>query len=217
MKKIILIILLYLSIINITYAIPIPALVIWWDYILLAIPVILWVFSTIYFYFKKYIFWINVYLSVFSIFLYFIHFNITKEIFFFKKEYLLFGIVILAIWLIYKFKKLNILNYLIVIFLIWINFFLIKIDYNLYEFIQIANKVEQNMYSNIKITNILYKDNFISIYYNDIETKKVAYTVIWIWEDVSKCVKKWKYNICNWWDIWLSKWFSSIVYKVIQE
>lgn len=70
MKQLILIILLFFSIWKITNAIPVPALVIWWDYFLLAIPFILTIFSTIYFYFRKYIFWINIYLLILSVFLY---------------------------------------------------------------------------------------------------------------------------------------------------
>jgi hypothetical protein len=56
MKQIILIILLFFTIVNVTYAIPIPALVVGWDFVILAIPMILSIFSAIYFYFRKYIF-----------------------------------------------------------------------------------------------------------------------------------------------------------------
>jgi hypothetical protein len=50
MKQIILIILLFFTIVNITYAIPIPALVVGWDFVLFLIPAVLSLFSAIYIY-----------------------------------------------------------------------------------------------------------------------------------------------------------------------
>jgi len=209
-------ILLFCSLIQITNAIPVPVLVIWGDFILLAIPFILTISYTIYFYFRKYIFWINIYLFLLSIFLYFIHFYITDEIFINNYEYLYFLLILILFLFIYKTFKFNFLNYILIFLLIWINFFLIKIDYNLYEFKQLYSKIENNMYSNIKITKVIYKDNFTSIYTYDKETNLESYVVVWIWNQVSHCTKKWKYNVCTWGDRNLWKILSKLVYSFIK-
>jgi hypothetical protein len=65
MKQLILIILLFFTIVNVTYAIPVPALVVGWDFVVFLIPAILSIFSAICFYFRKYILWINIYLLFF--------------------------------------------------------------------------------------------------------------------------------------------------------
>lgn len=216
MKKLFLIFLLFFSIVNTTYAIPVATLVIWYDFLIVLIPTIFWFFSIIYFYFRKNIFYINIFLVITSIFLYFFHFHITKEYFIFDYEYGLFFIIIVFLWLIYKYIYLYFINYIIVLWLIIMNIFFIKIDYNLYELKQIYLEVEKNMYSNIVINKVIYKDNFMAIYSFDTETKVSAYTVIWIWDEVKHCIQKWKYNICNWWNSFLSKWISSLVYEAIK-
>jgi hypothetical protein len=216
MRQIILIILLFFTIVNITYAIPIPALVVGWGFVLFLIPAVLSLFSAIYFYFNKYIFWLNIYLLICGGFLYYYHYYLTKELFLFNYEYLIFWMILIVLWLVYKFKKLSFIKYLLVISLLWINFFLIKIDYNLYEFKKIANKVEKDIYSNIKITNILYKDNFVVFYIFDKELQKKSYSVVWKWKQVKHCYKIKKFHICNSWDKWLSELFSSLLYKSIK-
>jgi hypothetical protein len=97
------------------------------------------------------------------------------------------------------------------------NFFFIKIDYNLYEFKQIFNKVEKSLYSNIKITEVLYKDNFMVIYWYDTESKVNAYAVIENWLlDEKYYLHTWKYYIVHWWNRWLWKGLSDLVYKIIK-
>lgn len=214
MKKLILILLIFFSYINITNAIPISALAIWYEFILLAIPSLLAFFSIIFFYFRKYLFYINIYLLVFSIFLYFIHFYITKEFFFYNFEYLFFIISIIFFILSYFHKN---VWYIVLFFLLSLNIFLFKVDYNLYKFKNIFNCIEKNMYLNIEIIKILYKDNFFVVYWYHNETKTLTYTIIGIWDWTKKCKKIWDYNNCNWWDRLLWKGFSDLANYCIKQ
>ncbi len=223
MRQLILIIFLFSSIVNIANAIPIPALVVGWDFVILAIPAILWVFSAIYFYFRKYIFWINIYLLLFSIFLYFIHYNITKELFLFEYEFLIFWIFILFLWLIYKFKKLNFLNYLITLLLIWISFFLIKIDYNLWKYVTDVNKFTKIVWKS-KINKVLIKDNFFVIYFNNYR-KELVVSNCMEWEKNNKYLllkknikdfdkhplKNWMCIYWNYWDYEFNTMYNIII------
>ncbi|MFK7780295.1 MAG: hypothetical protein QM490_04030 [Candidatus Gracilibacteria bacterium] len=214
MRKLILIILFFGSIINIANAIPIPALAIGYEFLLFAIPSILGFFSITFLYFRKYLLKINSFLFITGIILYFIHFSITDEIFYIDLEYFLF-ILILGIGII-SYRS-RFLHYILVLFLIGINFFLINIDYNLYEFKQIYNNVEKNMYSNIEITDVLYKDNFMVLYGFDIENKVKARVVIEKGlSDLIYHLKKGKYYIAHSGDIELGSLLANLAYGAIK-
>jgi hypothetical protein len=72
------------------------------------------------------------------------------------------------------------------------------------------------MYSNIKITKILYKDNFMVIYWVDLETWITAYWVLENWLlDTNFYLNKWKYYIVHWWNRWLWKWLADLIYNSI--
>lgn len=207
---------LFFNIIYITHAIPVPAVIIWYDFILLATPFILSIFSFIYFYFKKYVYKINLLLFILSILLYFIHYYITKESLIFEQEYVIFFVLWITLYLSYWYKWSNVYNIIIIALLIIISTFLLKIDYNLYKFQVIYQEIKNNIYSNFIIKDIVYKDNFIVIYAYDIETKESWYLIIWIWKEVQHCEKRWIYNICTWWSREVWKWLSILAYKGIK-
>ncbi len=203
MKKIVLIFLVFFSLWNIVYAIPIPWLYFWYEILLFIIPSVLTFLTFIYFYFKKYLFYINIFCLIIVFILYFVHFFLTKEIFLYKYEYLFF--IILLLFLLFSYIK-KIIGFFLLILILSLNIFFIKIDYNLLSFRLISNCVENTINStNIKITEILYKDNFIVIYWYDTDSKIKAYSVIenWLLEGWFY-LNKWKYYIVYWldWNLW---------------
>jgi hypothetical protein len=216
MKIIFLSFIVFFNIIYIANAIPVPALVIWYDFILLATPFILSIFSFIYFYFKKYIYKINILLYFLIQLLYSIHYYITGEVLFFNLEYI--ALLWLGFWLLFthRYKNINIYNLMIVWILIILSTFLIKIDYNLYKFHMIHHEFKKNIYSNFVIKGQIYKDNFMVIYAYDLESKENWYIVIGIWKEVEHCHKKWIYNVCTWWSRWVWEWLSILAYKIIK-
>lgn len=217
MKYLFLVCVLFFSIWNIANAIPIPALAIWYEFVLLMIPSVLAFYSFILFYFRKYIFYINVYTYISFIFLYFVHYYITQEFVLYDKEYILFFFLLGIIILIYKIFKLHFLNYFLIPLLLSFNFFIININYHLYEFKKISNCIELNMYINVEIKNILYKDNFFVVYWYDRESSVSAYSIV---EnsllDEKFYLNKWKYYIVYWWNRWLWKWLSDLSYNCIK-
>jgi hypothetical protein len=216
MRIIILSAIVFFNIINITNAIPVPALVIWYDFILFASPFILSIFSFIYFYFKKYIYTINILLYILIQILYNLHYYTTQEFLFFDKEYIILLSLGLFLFILQKYKNVKIYNIIIVWLLILLSTFLIKIDYNLYKFHIIHQEMKKNIYSNFIIKDQVYKDNFMVIYAHDLESKENWYIVIGIWKEVEHCKKKWIYNICTWWSRWVWEWLSILAYNIIK-
>ncbi len=217
MRITLLILLGFLVVIPKAYAIPIPALLIGGDFILLLIPIVMGFFSIIYFYFRKYIVLINIFLLVLSIILYSFHFFITHELFLLSYEYMAFFLVALVWFLSYKIQGLSFIWFLILPILLVLSIFLMYIDVNLYNFHNIWKCIQKDMYSNINIKKSLYKDNFLVIYWYDTESKRNAYTVI---EngllDSEYYLNKGKYYIVHGWDRWLWKWLSDLAYKCIK-
>ena len=183
MKKILIIFLLFFSVINITNAIPIPALAIWYEFIIFLIPATLSFFSIIYFYFRKYIFSVNIFLLFLSIFLYFIHFIITDDyLLLFKFEYIIFILLWIILFIIYLIKdiKAKVLNYITVFILIIINIFLIKVDYNLYSLNKFCIKSETIINKNFSLNKCIIKDNKVLVYFKD---SKWFDFIIWIYKE----------------------------------
>ncbi len=221
MRIIFLVFLLFFSVINITNAIPVPAFVLWYDFMLFLVPFVIWIFSIVVFYFKRYIFHINIFLFFVSIFFYYIHYSVTGDIFFYEKEYLFFQVILVIFLLIFlskywTFNRLQFLNYILFFVLIWVFLFLWKTDYNLYKFKQFYNRILDNISPEIIIQNVKYKDNFVIIYWLDRVNKTEAYVSIenWLfgnWYYLSK----WKYYIVFWGDelLWIK--LSDLVYEQI--
>ena len=217
MNRIILWIFVFITTIQITYAIPLPALVLGMDFLLFIIPVTLSIFTAVYFYFRKYILYINIYLFILSSILYIFHFFYTKQYFIYGYEYIIW--IIIMLWFVYTwiFQKWRIIHYLLVFFLILVSIFLSYTSINLYKSIHISQCIEDNIYSNVVITDIFYKDNFFLVEGYDNESKLESYVVVWVWEWVNHCTKKWKYFVCTGWNRWLWKWLSTLAYQCIKE
>ena len=107
------------------------------------------------------------------------------------------------------------LNYFIAFILIWITLFLINVNYNLYEYKIINNKLQTKISSNIIIKHSLYKDNYMVVYVYDKETANKWYVVIWVWKWVDHCEKRGKYNICTWGNKELWPTLSTFMYSSI--
>lgn len=190
MRKIILIVLLFFSISHMVNALPIPALVLWYEFILLAVPTVLWFFTLILFYFRKYLFWINLYLFIWSIVLYIIHFYITNEVFIFEYEYLLFWVFIF-IWVFsYKYKC---IQYGLVLLLMILHISFLKIDHNLYAYKTICNK-SKNIDKSFSFNYCEIKDNNLIINFDNLSNNKEIDIWIYKWniyENKPAVTKKW--------------------------
>lgn len=215
MKIITLCILLYFSILNITNAIPLPALVIWYEFIIFAIPSIIAFFSLIIFYFRKYLCSINAVLFILSILLYIYHFNSTNYILYSKHEYYLF--IPAFVLLIISFK-IKILRYLFLLIVVSFNFFLTKIDYNLYELKTIYGTFEKDQEDHINIQKTVYTDNYVLIYWLDNMRNVKAYTVILnVPLKYEAHLNKNKFSIIFWWDAMLWKSMAYRAYNSIKD
>lgn len=204
MRIIILVFLLFCSFINIANAYPVAVLLIWYDFLLLAIPFIVTTFSAIFFYFRKNIFLINLFLFFINIFLYFYYFFHIKLEILFSFEYLFFLIFIIIFWIIWKFK-INFLNYILLFIFLGLFFVIWKLSYEIYDFKNIEKCIIKNVPNNLE-TKFLYKKSYIVVFGKN--QNENTYVVIdkanlnnekWVYYS-SKNQKLWK--ILKW--IWLN-------------
>ena len=214
MKIISWILFLYFIYIQRAYALPASSLYVGIDYILLLAPIFLWVFTVTYIYFLKYIRYISTILLIINIFLYIIYCTITENSIFFDIEYTFLILIFVLIIFLPSTKTYIYLG--VISILCCLLFFLIYIQYNLFHFTRIWHCIKNNIHSDIKITKTIYKSNFLAIYGYNIQSEKNSYIVIWTWDDVLHCSKKWKYHICNGGSYELWDWLFSINYWCIK-
>lgn len=204
MRIIVLSFLLFCNFINIANAYPVAVLLIWYDFLLLAIPFIVTTFSAIFFYFRKNIFLINLFLFFINIFLYFYYFFHIKSEILFSFEYLFFLIFIIIFWIIWKFK-INFLNYILLFIFLGLFFVIWKLSYEIYDFKNIEKCIIKNVPNNLE-TKFLYKKSYMVVFGKN--QNENTYVVIdkanlnnekWVYYG-SKNQKLWK--ILKW--IWLN-------------
>lgn len=214
MKQILIGLLLFVSLLQVANAIPVPALIIGADFLLFLTPILVSFFTLIYFYFKKYIFWINILWLLFVLVMYIWHFTITQELLFFVYEIYFFLCIIITSFMLNKIKY---MKYFLLIILIWPSSLLIKTNLSIYNYKKISTCIEETMYDNIVIKNIMFKDNFFVVYWNDIESNVNAYVVVQMWLlDEKYYLQKNGYFIVHGWNQWLWKGLSDIAYSCIK-
>lgn len=180
MKKIILSFIFYISIINITYAIPIPALVLWADFLIISASFFISIFSIVFFYFRKYWKSINLLLFILFFILYTIHFFITKNYFLFNNEYYLFILVLILLYFIDKKIKYDFLTYIILTIFLLLNVFLIYTDHKLLKLYHFKTRLVKEIWKDNIINNEI-KDNFLVLYLK--EKKEVVISNCFQWEN----------------------------------
>lgn len=198
MKKLILIFCLFFSIIFVTNALPIPALALWYDFFIFLIPFIVSVFSFVFFYFKKYLNKINLFLFIILLLLYFIHYILYKN---FIYNYLeIFFIFIICLFFILWFK-LKYFLYFSFLFNIFIFFLLFNIDLKLYNLTNIKNNIFSEISQKYIITWYKLEHNYLSIDITDENTMESTYLVV----ENSKLDKNYIfennwYYVVTWWN-----------------
>lgn len=193
------------------YAIPVPALFLWYDFLLFVIPSLLTFFGFIYFYYKNHISSLNIYLFSICLILFLLHIYITWEIIWYI--YIFLSVSIIWEILIRKYKYHFFQNIIFITNSILV-ILLIKILLNIYTFYWIINCLEYQSTSTpgTVISNIRLKDNFFVVSAEGNSQRK-AYAVIqrgWL-EKKDVYLKEWKYTFYYWWDIQIWK---DIIYRI---
>lgn len=161
MKHILLIIIFVFWFVENTFALPLPVLVIGYDFLLLMIPIISSGFMMIVFYLRRYVLCIGGVLFVSSTVLYGIHSFLTKSSFFFPWEWFVY--VLGMLFLLYFAQKIPFLKYWILLLWLVLVFFWVSFDIQLYKDIQHISKFHK-LYGIEKYISYNIKDNFFAIY-----------------------------------------------------
>lgn len=167
----------YFIFIDISFAIPFFWPIIWYEFIVLVTPIILSFFWVVIFYFKKYIWVINLILFIFSLSSVVIYIDIVEYLI--KRDYILFLFIFLSfiILILIFFKNKFYLSIIWLLILSSISIIYFRIDYDLYykiKIVNIAKTLEDDYFNYIshKIASnrleILYREkttqNRLSIY-----------------------------------------------------
>jgi hypothetical protein len=159
----------------------------------MAIPAIMSIFLTIYFYFEKRIVAINIFLYSLAFLLYLFFINETKWILIYDYEYMLF--IILALCLIFS-NKHRLIKMFALLSLIVINLLLIKADKDIYDYKIIYQNAQNEIsmkYPRIEVLWYVIKANFISINFFEKDNKEIFYIVVRKNSDTGNLHRNWYY------------------------